>query len=384
MDYEPMNNGDDSEEAARARRRKRIEEAKRLKRRQMLIRRLVRRFAVPAAGVLLLLLVVMIGIGIFRKPDNDKVEAGVEQSEKVRNLNTEEIPEMEIQEEGSTQPPEEETAQEEEEPHVYSAKATDATKPLGGDIISSHAVLIDVAKGEILAQKDAKTMISPASMTKILTVLVAAEHVDNLDDTFTITRDITDFSYVNDCSNVGFEENETVTVKDLFYGTILPSGADAAVGLAVYVAGSQEAFVDMMNDKLEELGLSDTAHFTNCVGVYDTQHYCTVYDMAMILEAAVNNDLCKEVLSAHTYTTSRTEQHPEGLTISNWFLRRIEDKDSGGEVLCGKTGYVVQSGNCAASYADGAGRELICVTAAANSGWRCIYDHVAIYKQFFG
>lgn len=116
-------------------------------------------------------------------------------------------------------------------------------------------------------------------------------------------------------------------MRDLFYGTILPSGADAAVGLAMYVSGSQEAFVELMNEKLSELGLAGSAHMTNCVGIYDEEHYCTVYDMAMILEAALDNPLCREVLSAHTYNTSATAQHPEGLLLSNWFLRRIEDKD---------------------------------------------------------
>lgn len=265
----------------------------------------------------------------------------------------------------------------------YSAEATDSTAQLGGEIVSSNAVLIDLSSDTILAQKAAKTRISPASMTKVLTVLVAAEHVQDLNDTFTITIDITDYSYVHDCSNTGFAVDETVTVKDLFYGTILPSGADAAVGLATYVAGSQEAFVELMNEKLKELGLSDTAHFTNCVGLYDENHYCTVYDMAVILKAAVDNELCREVLSAHTYTTTPTTEHPEGITISNWFLRRIEDKDTGGEVVCGKTGYVVQSGNCAASYAEsGSGKGYLCVTADATSGWKCIYDHVALYKEY--
>ena len=101
-------------------------------------------------------------------------------------------------------------------------------------------------------------------------LLVAAEHIENLDDTVTITIDITDYCYVNDCSVVGFALDEVVPVRELLYGTILPSGADAALALAKYVAGSQEAFVALMNEKLEELGLSDTAHFTNCVGLYDT------------------------------------------------------------------------------------------------------------------
>ena len=133
----------------------------------------------------------------------------------------------------------------------------------------------------------------------------------------------------------------------------------------------------MMNQKLRDLGLSDSAHFTNCVGLYNENHYCSIYDMAVILKAAMENELCREVMSAHTYTTSSTEQHPEGIQISNWFLRRIEDKETNGEVVCAKTGYVVQSGNCAASYeVTNSGKHYICVTANAHSGWRCIYDHV--------
>ncbi len=251
------------------------------------------------------------------------------------------------------------------------------------DVISENALLLDVDTGEIIARKAADKVISPASMTKILTVLVAAEHVTNLDDTFTITRDITDYAYSNDCSIVGFEVDEVVTVRDLMYGTILPSGADAGVALATYVAGSHEAFVDMMNEKLAELGLDDTAHFTNCVGIYDENHYCTLTDMAMILKAAVENDLAREILSAHSYTTVPTEQHPEGLIISNWFLRRIEDKETNGEVLCAKTGFVNQSGCCAASYSvSNSGGHYICVSANAWSSWRCIYDQVAIYEQY--
>lgn len=147
-------------------------------------------------------------------------------------------------------------------------------------------------------------------MTKVLTLLVAVEHVSNLSDTFTITREITDYSYSHDCSAVGFDENETVTVKDLLYGTILPSGGDAAAGLACYVSGSLDGFVELMNQKLQELGLSGSAHFTNCVGLYDDNHYCTLYDLAVIMEAAMDNELCREILNARTYVTSSTEQHP--------------------------------------------------------------------------
>lgn len=278
---------------------------------------------------------------------------------------------------------EEEQAQVLKEQKVYTAQTTDATTSVDDEVQSTNGIFIDLATGNILFDRDAHTRINPASMTKVLTVLVAAEHVTDWSDTFEITPEITNYSYVHDCSAVGFSNNEVVTVEDLFYGTVLCSGGDAALGLATYVAGSQEAFVDMMNEKLKELGLSDTAHFTNCVGLYDENHYCTVYDIAMILEAAIDHPQCREVLSTKKYTTSSTPEHPEGIQISNWFLRRIEDKDTGGEVICGKTGFVAQSGSCAVSYGmDESGKEYICATVNAHSGWRCIYDHVELYKRF--
>lgn len=398
-----MNSQLSDEERIRARRRKLIEEARRRKERQMLFRRLVRLLAPPALGVIVVFFVISAGVKAFSNPPNG-VKAGAENAG-TENIDADGVPIISVQEseeqdaqgsgqqgngvqsgnmsEGMGQQTGVTAPSSSQSQGVYSAQATAATKQLGSDIISSHAILIDMDSDTILAQKDGMGRLNPASMTKVLTVLVAAEHVKDLDDTFTMTLDITDYSFVNGCSNVGFLKDETVTIRDLFYGTVLPSGADAAGALAVYVAGSMEAFADMMNEKLDELGLSKTAHFTNCVGVYDEEHYCTAYDMAVIMEEALNNDLCREVLSAHTYITSPTEQHPEGIPLSNWFLRRIEDKDTGGEVLCGKTGYVLQSGNCAVSYGvDAGGKNYICVTAGAGSVWQCINDQTAIYKEF--
>ncbi len=267
----------------------------------------------------------------------------------------------------------------------YFAEANTQTEGMGEDVISQYGIVIDINNNVILASREGKTMMYPASMTKIMTVLVAAENIaeDAMDDEFTITPEINYYASSHGASRVGFNDNETVKVRDLFYGTILPSGADAAVGLATYVAGSHEAFVDLMNKKLETLGLSDTAHFTNCVGLFDNDHYCTCYDMAMILRAAVANPLCKEILSTRIYTTTPTDIHPNGIEISNWFLRRAEDKPIGAEITCAKTGYVKQSGNCAASYAsDGNGNDIIVVTGNSAGSWRCIYDHIALYRKY--
>lgn len=275
----------------------------------------------------------------------------------------------------------------------FSAEMTDTTVKIpkqknedAADYVdSSYAILINQSTDEIVAQRKAKKIINPASMTKVLTILVAAEHIEeaDLDKKVKMTIEIADYVYLHDCSAVNFDVGEKIPVRDLFYGTILPSGADAALALANYVAGSEEAFVELMNQKLEELGLAETAHFTNCIGLYDENHYCTVYDMAMIMKAALENDFCREVLSAHTYTTKKTKKHKEGIQISNWFLRRIEDYDCGGEVLCAKTGYVDQSGSCAVSYEiSQSGTPYICVTGKAHGSWRCIYDHIAIYSTY--
>ena len=282
-----------------------------------------------------------------------------------------------------TQMAESETAT--EEPWSFTAEESDQTTDLPESVVSQYGILINADSGEILAERGGRERIVPASMTKVMTVLVAAEHIseDQLDDKVKLTKEVADYSYVNDCSNTGFELDEPITVRDLFYGTIMPSGADSAVSLANYVAGSHEAFVDMMNEKLDELGLSETSHFTNCVGLYDKDHYTTPYDMAVILKAATDNEWCRRVLSEHIYTTEKTKQHPDGLRISNLFLRRIEDRDTHSTVLCAKTGFVSQSGSCAASMAiDKNGTEYLVVTAGSTSSWRCIYDHVDIYTQF--
>lgn len=425
MNDERMN---ESEEERRLRRRRRLEEMKREKRRAELIQRKV----IPTAA-LAILIVAVAGIGALtvknrrEEPDNSggqsmaSVGGYPEKDDGYIVLTM--PPEESNGEGGGTTLPEEpneagadgeimssEGSDNEEvgtpssqtpgsagteglQPKSYVAVSTSATTGFAEEVISEYGVVIDVENGTILAQRNAKTSMSPASMTKVLTVLTAADALGIggadwasnpvLDETFEITINITDYSFVNGCSNVGFDVGEKVTVRDLFYGTILPSGADAALGLACYVAGSHEAFVELMNRKLEELGLSDSTHFTNCVGLYDENHYSTVYDIAVILKTAADNPFCRTVLSAHTYNTGATVQHPEGLLISNWFLRKIEDKDTHGEVICGKTGYVVQSKNCAASLAaDVHGKEYICVTAGSSGTWPCINDHVKLYQTW--
>lgn len=285
-------------------------------------------------------------------------------------------------------------------------------------LTSTYMILVDLDTDEIIAQRDCDAVVSPASMTKVLTVLTARDYLtfSKLDDKFTITAEITDYVDQNGASAVGFRPGDEVTVRDLLYGTILPSGADAAIGLAEYCCGSEEAFVEKMNQKVDELGLSSTAHFTNVVGMYDQELHCTMKDMAMILSMAIQDDLLREVLSRRVYNTDikygvdengeplkkedsdensdeegeeeesdepEEPYFPDGIEISNWFLRRIEDKEMDGEVICAKTGYVDEAGCCACSYykADN-GKHYICVTGNSFSSWRTIYDHLSVYRSY--
>ncbi len=271
------------------------------------------------------------------------------------------------------------------EPYTpLSAQSSAATVRLGEDFSSGYAVLIDVEAGTVLAEKNAWTAVSPASMTKILTVLVAAEQVENLDAAASITPEIAAYCLENDCSMAGFLAGESPAARDLFYGTILPSGAEAALALANLAAGSQEAFVELMNEKAEALGTS--AHFTNCVGLYSPENLCSVYDMAVILKAAMDNELCRDVLARKTYDIPANELREDPLNLSNWFIRRIEDHmPVGMEILGAKTGFINEAGNCAASCVRGPdGKLYICVTALGSGIWPCIFDHVALYEMACG
>ena len=148
-------------------------------------------------------------------------------------------------------------------------------------------------------------------------------------------------------------------------------------------SGTLEQFVDDMNKKVQELGISQTTHFSNPVGIFDENNYSTACDMAVILHAAMENEICKKVLSARNYTTSCTQQHPQGITFSSKFLNRIDRKFGKGKVVGAKTGYVNQSRYCAVSmYESEANKKYICVTGMAGKSWQTVYDHIAFYQNY--
>lgn len=251
------------------------------------------------------------------------------------------------------------------------------------EVNANFAILVDADAGLVVAEKNGSAKMYPASMTKVMTLLVACEHITDLSEKLEITQDIVDYVKKEGASNCGFKAGEQVTMLDLLYGLILPSGADAALALVRRIAGSEEQFVALMNQKAQQLGISATTHFTNCTGLYNDNHYSTAEDMAIIMRAAAQNSVAATILTTRNYTTQANNKRTTGLSFSNLFLKRIDTQTTGGQVNFAKTGYVAKAGNCAVSYFTAAsGRHYICVTGKTSGAWNVVSAHAALYSQY--
>ena len=329
------------------------------------------------------------------QPQEPSIEPDSQASEQPEPETPEAEPEADTLPESETEPaqdspeesePEETPAQEDPSEKTYApAEVTENTKTLDLELYSENALLIDLESNTVLVQKNADARIYPASMTKVMTVLVAAEHIENWDETFTMTQSIIDPLFLADASMAGFVHGEEVSMTELLYGAVLPSGAEATEALAIVTAGSEEAFVALMNEKAQELGLQDT-HFVDASGLHDENLYTTLSDMAIIMQAALDNPHCREVLTSVNHTSPATEQNPEGVAMTNRFLYRIRPQQSGNvDIQAAKTGYTAQAMNCCVSYGIMEnGRAAICVTAHAWTGDYCIADHLALYGTYCG
>ena len=265
---------------------------------------------------------------------------------------------------------------------VYNFTNETTDIPLTND--AKYAIVIDKRDNTVVAARNAKERAYPASTTKIMTLLTAVELITDYNDTFTMSLEITDPLFVEGASVAGFLNGENVNMTDLLYGMILPSGADAAMGLAVTLAGSEEAFVEKMNQKVEELGLENT-HFDNVSGLHSENNYSTAYDMAIILDTALKNEVCKKVLSTYRYTTASTEQHPDGILLSSTlFTYMYGTEPETATILGGKTGFVNESGYCIASYGQNNenGNEYIVVTFSNSARMPAFFGQIDLYKEF--
>lgn len=225
--------------------------------------------------------------------------------------------------------------------------------------------MIDAETGRIVCEFESDERIYPASMTKIMTVIVACDLIDDMNDTFKLTNEIIDPLVRENASRAEFKVDEPVKMEDYIYGAMLPSGADATAALAIALAGSETKFVELMNQKAQELGCVDT-HFVNTSGLHHKDHYSTARDMAKIMAYAIHNTFLKEVMSAETYTPSAPLTSGGTKLRSTWKGQLGSYAASKATMLAAKTGYTEEAGNCLASLSRGVdGREYIIVSAGA-------------------
>lgn len=249
-------------------------------------------------------------------------------------------------------------------PPVSSIEDGDSLSP--DDLSSPHAILIDLQNQTILMQKNSEEKIYPASLTKIMTAIVAIENLPDLNEE--ITLDPAMFRGLSEAgaSMAGFQPGEDVRAIDLLYGAILPSGAESCIALADSVAGTESDFVRMMNRKAADLGMHNT-HFENATGLHHENHYATVKDLAILLSYALQNDTFREIFTSSRHSTPPTNKHPDGIALHSSMFDNVHNESLvNGKILGGKTGYTDKAGRCLASLAEVGGEEYILITTGAD------------------
>ena len=222
------------------------------------------------------------------------------------------------------------------------------------ELTAESGIVMDADTGGILFGKDMHAHKYPASITKVLTALVVLEHCKPTDKVTLTHDDVYNVDFGS--SNAQLEEGDTLTVEDLLNAMLLKSANEAANALACYVAGSREAFADLMNETAIALGCVDS-HFTNPSGLFDENHYTSAYDMALIGAEAMKNQDFLEVESHMSYKMPATIRLPEGSTV--YMEHKMLRPDS--RVVAGKTGYTVDCGNTLITMAESDGRRLVAV-----------------------
>lgn len=234
-------------------------------------------------------------------------------------------------------------------------------------INSQYAIVIDYDTDQVIANKNADEKMYPASMTKMMTAIIAIENLTDMSQTVTITDDMLAGLKEEDAALVGFKTGDTPTIQDILYGIALPSGADATNAAAFTVSGSIEAYVELMNQKATEIGMTNT-HFVNTSGLHDENHYSTARDIATLLKYCLQNETFKTVFSAHEYTTTSLASAPEGIQLTNTIFTQAEKNqyDITG-LIGGKTGFTYPAGHCLAAWSTINDMNLITVVANADA-----------------
>lgn len=214
------------------------------------------------------------------------------------------------------------------------------------DVTSQAGALFDLTDREVLYSKDAFEKLYPASITKVMTALIAIKY-GNLEDQVTVTEDavITETG----ATLCGIQPGDTLTLEQLLYGLMLPSGNDAGAAIAIHMSGSIDAFADKMNEEAKRLGATDT-HFMNPHGLHDEDHYTTAYDLYLIFNEALKYPEFRTVTGSTAYTANYTNKAGESISKTwrggNWYLTGEHETPEGLTVFSGKTGTTKAAGYC--------------------------------------
>ena len=245
--------------------------------------------------------------------------------------------------------------------------ATDDAFDLGKNLYSTNYIFLDADTGQVLSAKKQDEQISIASLTKMMTVLLAIENSSSLNQTVTITDEIIDGLYEEQASVAGYVTGDTATVLDLCYAAAIPSAADAANALAIQIGGSFEKFYQMMNDKAAQLGMDHTV-FKSAHGLDREGQYSTVEDVSKLLRYALQNPTFKEIFSTKEHTTQATTYYPFGIPLASTIWAYADTYGYNLTNLSGgKTGYTLQAGRCIAYWATVNDMNIIAVTAGAST-----------------
>ena len=254
--------------------------------------------------------------------------------------------------------------------------------PSGPQVEAEAAAVMDVSTGTFLYSKNMEEKEYPASITKIMTALVAIENGD-LDKKIKFSTDAV-YGIEAESSHIGLRPGEKLTLRQALYGLMLESGNDAANGIAENIGGSISDFVQMMNDKAAELGCVNT-HFTNAHGLHNEDHYTCARDMALITQAAVKNETLKEIMGTVEYEIPKTNKVKEVRYFLN-HQKMLYDSKNGFKYegcLGGKTGYTEQALNTLVTVAERDETLLICVVLRTNGSGKTFTESAQLLDYGF-
>jgi serine-type D-Ala-D-Ala carboxypeptidase (penicillin-binding protein 5/6) len=238
-------------------------------------------------------------------------------------------------------------------------------------VSAQSAILMEQDSGRVIFEKDAYTQRRIASITKIMTAILAIES-GKLDKTVTVSST----AIRTEGSSIYLQEGEKIKLEDLVYGLMLRSGNDAAVAIAETVGGSLDGFVYLMNQKAEEIGMKNT-HFANPHGLDDHKdHYSSAYDMALLTRYAMNNDTYKKIAGTESYRSeSSNDKWDRVWKNKNKLLTSLYEYSTGG-----KTGYTKRAKRTLVSTAEKDGVSYIAVTLNDPDDWD---DHINLFETAF-